>query len=232
MAVWSLTKQEIINRIETILRRLTGQETPTYQEKKTISDAINAAIVDLCLDAGISRWRFIQTDKTATTVASQQYVDLDANVFNVVSGTVRIEAEDANLYPASLEFIYGSDPDRDDEDEPIWYAFDSSDDAETLRMVFKPIPDAVFTVSFVAEVIPDEDSISSFPSWVHSCLKDKATENALRDLGLFDASIPFKLSYKKRKDDNKASQGHDSPRHINRVGAPIICRGIQSRLPD
>lgn len=232
MALWSLTKQEVTNRIETILRRLTGKETPTYQEKKTISDAFNAAIIDLCLDSSISRWRFIQSDKTAATTNGTQYVDLDANIFNIVSGTVRIEAEDVNLHPAELEFIYSSDPGRDDNDQPVWYAIDSSDDPETIRMVFKPIPDAAYTVAFVAETIPDEDSISSFPSWTHACLKDKATENALRDLGLFNESIPFNRSYEKRKQDNKASQGLDTPRHIRRASGTSIYRGLESRLPD
>ena len=85
MALWALTKQEIIDRIETILRRLTDRETPTYQEKKTIEDAINAAIIDLCLDRGISRWRFIQADATVATTAGTQYADLDAKIFNIVT---------------------------------------------------------------------------------------------------------------------------------------------------
>ena len=99
-------------------------------------------------------------------------------------------------------------------------------------MRLKPIPDAVYTIAFIGESVPDEDSISTFPVWTHACLKDKATENALRDLGFFNESVPFQLSYKKRIQDNKASQGHDGPRHINRVGHVSAGRGIQSRLPD
>lgn len=232
MALWALTKNRIIDQIETILRRLTNKETPTYQERKTIEDAINAAIIDLCLDNSISRWRFIQSDETATTTNGTQYADLDANIFNIVSGTVRIEDKDVNLYPAELEFIYSSDPGRDDTGQPVWYAIDSSDDPETIRMVFKPIPDAAYTVAFVAETIPDENSISSFPSWTHACLKDKATENALRDLGLFNESMPFKMSYEKRKNDNKSSQGLDTPRHIRRASGVSIYRGLESRLPN
>jgi len=213
------------------LRRLTGRETVTYQEKKTISDGFNAAIIDLCLDRGISRWRFIQEDLTVDTAANTQYADLDANVFNIVTGTVRIEAEDVSLHSANLESIYTSDPGRDDTGLPEYYALDSSTDPETIRLVFKPTPDAVYTVAFVGESIPDEDSISSFPSWIHACLKDKATENALRDLGLFDASMAFRASYEKRKADNKAAQGFDSPRHIRRAHGTAVYRGLESRLP-
>lgn len=231
MALWALTKAELVNGIETLLRRLTGQETVTYQEKKTIENAFNAAIVDICLDRGVSRWRFIQTDKTATTTASTAYVDLDANIYNVVSGTVRIEAENITLNPMTLEYMYSSDPDRDYEDTPMNYALDASSDAETMRMYFLPIPNAALTVSFVAEVLPDEDSISSFPSWTHHCLKDKATANALRDLGLGDHAIPFERSYERRKQDAKVSQGHDGPVHI-RKHRGIQHRDLQSRLPD
>lgn len=231
MALWSTTKANIENRIETILRRLTGQETVTHQEKKAIQDSINQAIIDVCMDSGISRWRFIQADNTATTVASQQYVDLTAGIFNVVSGTVRIEAENKTLQEASLEFIYMTDPDRDDENEPDYYAVDSSSDPESIRLVFKPIPDGVYTIDFVGESIPDEDSISSFPSWMHGCLKDKATENALRDLGLLVQAMAYKASYEKRKQDAKASQGYDGPRHI-RKSTMTVFRGLQSRVPD
>lgn len=232
MAIWSLSKAEVINGIEVIFRRLSGRENPTYQEKKTIENAFNAAIVDICLDAGVSRWRFIQADETVDLTGGVQYADLDANIFNVISGTVRIASENVNLYPATLEFIYSTDPNMDEEGPPRRYALDSSSDPETIRMVFKPIPNADYIVSFVAETIPDEDAISSLPAWMHGLLKDKATENALRDLGYANASIPFNLSYRQRKQDNKASQGSDAPQHIRRVTNVPSYRGIESRIPE
>jgi hypothetical protein len=237
MAVFAHTKQEIVDRIETLLRNLLGRESPTYQERKTIDDAINAAIVDLCLDSGISNWRFLLTDDTEVTTADTAYVDLDENIYNVVSGTVRIEAENATLEPMSLEYNYTTDPDQNDTGQPQFYALESSGDAETMRMVLKPIPNAAYTIAFVGESIPDEDSISTLPAWMHSCLKDKAILNALRDLGLSDrfpgTIANFTASYEKRKQDNKSSQGHDIPIHINRpYRVPRFSRGIQSRLPD
>jgi len=231
VALWALTKAEVVNGIEVILRRLSGRETPTYYEKRVIENAFNTAIVDICLDAGVSRWRFIQADETVDLTGGTRYADLDADIFNVISDTVRITSEDVNLYPNTLEFIYSTDPDGDEEGLPRWYALDSSTDPETIRMVFKPIPDAAYTVSFVAETIPDEDSISSLPSWMHGLLKDKATENALRDLGYANASIPFNLSYRQRKQDNKASQGMDTPQHIRRVTNVRPSQGIESRIP-
>jgi hypothetical protein len=232
MTVWSLTKSEITDGIEVLIRRLSGRETLTYLEKKILDNALNAAMQDLCLDRGISRWRFIQTSDTEDTTANTAYIDLDENIFNVINGTVRIEAENITLSPMSLEYNYSSDPDQNDTGMPQLYCLDSSGDAETMRMRLKPTPDAVFTISFVGESVPDKDSISSFPAWTHACLKDKATENALRDLGFFNESVPFARSYEKRKQDNKASQGTDTPIHINRVGYVSSGRGIQSRLPD
>ncbi len=236
MAIFALTTTEIKDGIETLLRNLTGRESPTYGERKIIGNSLNAAIVDLCLDRGVSKWRAIQADSTVDTTASTAYVDLDANIFNVISGTVRIEAENLTLSPMSIEYNYVTDPDQDDTGTPAFYAIDSSADPEQIRLRLKPIPNAVFTISFVSESIPDEDSIASFPSWTHACLKDKATLNTLRDLGLAErfpqTMATFAVSYEKRKEDNKASQGLDIPRHINRPYKVRRSRGIQSRLPD
>jgi hypothetical protein len=229
MATFSLTLAEIQNRIENLLRRLTGSEKISYQDKKTINDAINAAMIDICLDVGIAQWRFIQANDTEDTTSGTAYVDLDENIFNVVSGTVRIASEDVTLNPASLEYIRSIDPDADETGVPEVYALVQSADAETLRMEFYPIPNGTYTVAFTAEVIPDEDSISTFPAWMHACLKDKATANALRDLGL--PYIDFERSYKDRKQQNKAHQGHDVPMHINRRRPMARYRPLESRIP-
>jgi hypothetical protein len=230
IAVWSLTKAEIQNNIETLVRRLSGQENLSYQERQSTSDAINAAMMDICLDYGISRWRFMQSDVTATTTASTSYVDLDENVFNVISGTVRIESEDRTLSAWDLEAIYQADPEGDETGVPQRYALDSSGTANTMRMQFWPIPNAAYTVSFVAETIMDEDSVSSFPSWLHAALKDRATQLALRDLGFFQQSMIYAASYQERLKMAKASQGSDAPMAIRRVGT-IIKDNIQSRCP-
>ena len=103
-AAWALTKQEVVDGIETIYRRLSGRESPTYQERKTIDNAFNAAMHDMCLDRGISSWRFTQVADTEDTTADTAYVDLDENIFNVISGTVRIAAENITLSPMSLEY--------------------------------------------------------------------------------------------------------------------------------
>lgn len=231
MALHSFTKTEVINRIETLVRRLTKQESLSYMEHKLVEDAFNSAIVDMCVDTAIPHWRFLLEDVTADTTSGTAYVDIDANVFNVISGTVRIEAENATLDAKSLEALYSSDPGIEATGPPLYYAFDSSASVDQIRLRLWPVPDATYTIAFVAESIPDEDSIASFPSWMHSCLKDKAFELALRDLGLFIESAIYAASYEKRKHAHKQSQGYDGPRHIRRRGGGPTTIDIQSRIP-
>lgn len=231
MGVWVQTKAGIINHIETLVRRLTEQESLSYMEKIIVSDAINAAMIDICMDYGVSRWRWLQEDVTVDTVGSQAYVDVDADIFNIISGTVRITAEDWTLSPFDLEVIYSADPGADVVDKPRMYALDSSSDPETIRLQLWPTPNGVYTIAFVAEKIVDEDAVSSFPSYLHAGLQDKATEVALRNLGMAVAALPFERSYEKRKNMAKASQGNDTPRYVNRFGGFVPDNRIQSRTP-
>lgn len=228
MAVFSQTVAKVKTKIEVLVRRLSGKTNLTYDERQIVSDAINEAMQEICIDRGISRWRFLQTADTEDTTASTAYVDLDENIFNVISGTVRIASEDKILQVASLEYIYSTDPDQDDESCPDYYAFDSSGDPETIRLIFKPIPDAVYTISFIAESIVDEDSISSFPAWMHGAIIDLSTSIALRRLGLGDPSF-YEQQYNKRRQNAKASQGHDGAMHINRVNTIPPEYPLQSR---
>ncbi len=231
MAIWSQTVAQIKTKIEVLVRRLSGKTNLTYDERQIVSDAINEAMQDICTDRGISRWRFLQTADTEDTTAGTAYVDLDENIFNVISGTVRIPDEDITLDVASIEYIYSTDPDQDDEACPQYYAFDSSGTAGIIRLIFKPIPDAVYTIYFIAESIVDEDGISSFPSWMHGAITDLSTSIALRRLGLGDPEY-YENKYKKRKQNAKASQGHDGPMYINRVNYIPPGYPLESRLPD
>lgn len=231
MAIWSQTVAEIKVKIEVLVRRLSGKANLTFGERQIVSDAINEAMQDICIDRGISRWRFLQTADTEDTTASTAYVDLDENIFNVISGTVRIPDENVTLEAASIEYIYSTDPDQDDEACPQYYAFHSSGDPETIRLIFKPIPDAVYTVYFIAESIVDEDGISSFPAWMHGAITDLSTSIALRRLGLGDPDF-YERKYKDRKQNAKASQGHDGPQYINRVNYIPPGYPLESRLPD
>ena len=230
MAIWSQTAAKIKVKIEVLARRLSGVNL-TYDERQIVSDAINEALQQICIDRGVSRWRFLQTADTEDTTASTAYVDLDENIFNVISGTVRIASEDKNLDVASLEYIYSTDPDQDEKGCPRYYAFDNSTDPETIRLIFKPSPDAAYTISFIAESIVDEDGVASFPAWIHGMLTDLSTSIALRRLGLGDPDY-YKREYKERRQDAKASQGHDGPQYVNRVNYLPPEYPLQSRTPS
>ena len=207
---------------------MSNQENLTYQEKLITSDAINAAMVDICMDYGISRWRFLQAADTEDTTAGTSYVDLDENIFNIISGTVRIAAENVTLSVWDLEAIYQVDPDADQTGVPKMYALDSSGTAGIIRMQLWPIPNNIYTVAFVAEKIMDEDSVSSFPPWLHTALKDRSMQLALRDLGFFQEAVVYGFSYQERLKMAKDSQGTDAPMVIGRAGA-IIRDTLQSR---
>jgi len=185
---------------------------------------------DVCLDRGVSSWRFLQANETENTTASTAYVDLKEYVFNIITGTVRIESEDRTLEPASLEYIYSTDPNRDEENVPEHYALDSSSDPEIIRLALKPIPDGVYTISFVAETIIEEDGISSFPAWMHGAIIDLATSIALRRLGLGEPDF-YEQKYNKRKQNAKESQGLDCPQYVNRVNFEPPDIPLQSRTP-
>ena len=185
-------------------------------------------MIDICMDYGISRWRFLQAADTEDTTADTSYVDLDENIFNIISGTVRIASENATLAVWDLEAIYQVDPDANETGRPQMYALDSSGTAGIIRMQLWPIPDAVYTIAFVAEKIMDEDSVSSFPPWLHTALKDRSMQLALRDLGFFQEAVVYGLSYQERLKMAKDSQGTDVPMVIRRMGA-VISDNLQSR---
>jgi len=228
MAVWSLTKAQMVDRIETLYKRISGEPIVSYYQKRIMDDAINAALQDVCLDYSVSRWRFLLSDATATCTAGTGYVDLTANIFKVVAGTVRIEAEDARLSEKDLEWLSGMDPDRSVSGTPCYYALDASADPDQIRLQLYPTPDSAYTIAFTAETLVDQDATSSFPAWMHSALLDKSKENALRDLGLPNDSLIFERSYEKRLQNAKTANRPDGPECVQRVTSTVISN-IQQR---
>lgn len=228
MAAWTTTKENITNGIEVYVRRLTDQEKLSFLEKKVVSDSINEAMQAICIDYGISRWRFRTSNQTVDTTAGQNYVDLTADVFNIVSGTVRIVAENSTLAPWDIEAIYSADPDGDQTGRPQMYALDSSGTANIIRLLLWPEPDAVFTISYTAELMVDEDNVSSFPPWMHTALKAKSFQLALEDLGMAEEGFAFERRYDTALAQNKASQGNDGPQAVRRVQV-IYHSNFQSR---
>ena len=209
--MWTTTKAQIQQRIESMVSRRTGDSALSFVEKLIISDAVNSALIEICTQTGISHLGPVIEDTTADTTANTNYVDLDSSVVSIVEGTVRIEAEDARLSSMSLSDFYAIDPGEDATGMPSLYCLSSSD--TTPRLLLRDTPDASYTIALTVKKIVDENSISSFPGWMHPLLRTLSIANAFSDLNL-NPTIHM-IKYKKLLADVKDTIGGDlGPRHI------------------
>jgi len=215
-AIWSRTKSELQRLIESSVR--SGRKnvaTLTANDRFTIFNAINEAIVDIAIERGIDAPTPIVTDTTATTTASTNYVDLDSAVIGVKDGTVRIVAHDQILsrFEGAMESFYAGDPGEDVSSSwPRWYCL-GTNGSGAFRMFFRNIPDAAYTINLNVETMPDEDSVSSFPGWYHGALRSLATSIALENLGLPIGTHQQRYADRMKNIANKA-RGYDGPIHI------------------
>ena len=229
MSTWSLTYAGLVNKIDVLARNIMGVQRTTYLVKQIIRDAVNEAMIEFAKDTGVKYWRFLTTDVTAVTVASQGYVDIDAAIFNIILGTMLIPAEDKILYPLALETSELSDPGENRTGCPDSYALDAGATATSIRLLLRPIPDAVYTLSFKAESIKDSDQLTDYPAWVHGTLKLKAQQIALRDLGLLSHAVSFGEEYKASLIKDRTKQGQDGPQHIMPPEIQMYNPNLQSR---
>jgi len=215
MSIWTTTKRNMVNRIETLIKRLQDSDEVSYGERLVISDAINEAMIDMCMDYKVDHWRFLQTDATVATVADQGYVDLDSGVFNVVPGTVRI-GNDKVLLGTGLNQLFDADPELTVTGKPNTYFLDGSAAADQIRLALWPKPDAVYTMKFKAETIVEAEDISAFPNTLLGALSDKSREISLRNLGFDQNALSFGRSYRDRLMNFKGNSGSNAPRNIQR----------------
>jgi hypothetical protein len=214
MAVWSRTKAELQEQIESTVRGARrGVAIITVQDRRAIWASINEALVDISLERGIDVPKAIMSDTTVDTVADQAYVDLGAAVINVVDGTVRIIAEDCILTPMSISEFYAIDPGEDTTASfPTRYAIDT-DGSGTTRLLLRDTPDSVKTINLKVESMPDEDSVSSLPGWYHGMLRSLATAITLEALNLPVGN--HQARYNERlKNIRDKQRGRTGPQHI------------------
>lgn len=198
-----------------LVRRLSGKEVITYLEHTAIDNAISAAIIDIQTDIGSPNWKFNRQSLTATVTSGTNYIDLPTNVTNVVSGTVILDSDDTIFSTTDLEGF--KQLDDEETGSPYIYCLDANG-ATNIRMYLYPIPDANDTIRYVAETVSNTDAATDIPTWMHALLKDKATENALRDLGFPVQWQPFAQSYNLRCKQYKEHQSDNTPSYIGRSG--------------
>lgn len=214
MAVWSLTKNKAQRIIESTVRGARrGLAIITNEDRFAIFAAINEALIDISLERGIDVPKTIMSDTTVATVASQNYVDLDSAVIQVVDGTVRIISEDTILTPMTIGDFYRIDPGEDiSSSYPTRYAIDT-DGSGTMRLLLRDTPDAVYTIDLKVETMPDEDAISSLPGWYHGMLRSLATDIALGALSL--PTGHHRALYNERlKNITEKQRGRSGPQHV------------------
>jgi hypothetical protein len=216
MATWSLTKAEIQRQIETLIRRLTGKTTLTSLEVKTVEDSINEAIIDVSTERSVKVPQYLTTDTTATMTADQNYTDLSTGVVSVVDGSVRIAAEDRLLTRIDYEDFIGIDPGEDVTGLPSYYS--TFHTGTTLRMLWRCTPDSAYVAGLSVVTIPDEDSISSIPQWMHPLVRSLANALSLEYLGL--PSAVYRAQYEERlKNMRQLQKGFTGPEHLRRRNA-------------
>lgn len=225
MAAWTRSKAELQRSIETKVRAIRGRALTTADERFVIFGAINEAIIDLSLERGLDAPKVITTNTTVSTVADQNYVDLDSAVIQVIDGTVRIIAESIILkaFSGAIADFYRFDPGEDISSSfPSLYAMDT-DGSGTMRMLLRGTPDAIYTIDLKVESIPDEDSVGTFPGWYHPALRSKATSIALENLGLDGRAD--ELRYRGRLANiREKMRGRSGPFHIpmrQRASRPV-----------
>ncbi len=215
MALWSTTKQRITNAIEAIVRRNTGQIELTYVEKQIVSDSINTALVDVVEDFDFHGFSFAEESTTKTMTAGTDYIDLDAGVLHVDYESVRIESETIRLNQVDYTVLDANKMNAVDPTVPTVFAITNAS-ADVLRMYVSPVPDQDYVLSFVQHSVVEEDDLSALPSHIGGAMKDKATETALRDLGMAVVGLPFEQAYIGRLYRHKKSY-EDAPKYIHRI---------------
>ncbi len=230
MALWSLSVPDLRRRIERIYLRLTGQESVMAEDRLIITDAINRAIIDLSTDRGFDELKFIMSDTTVSTVANQNWVDLGSGVIGVISGTLRIKAERRLLTRINLQMFTASDVEEISDGTPSFYALDQGASTGLLRLRLRPTPNQVFTIDLKVQTIPDEDSISTIPGWMHHVLQSLATSIALESLGMPVEARPFKISYEENiKNVREQQRGDSGPQHVQVQTVDVRGPDIQAR---
>ena len=230
MGVWTRTKAQLQRLIENKIRRLSGSVIMTADDRFAIFSAINTALIDISIERGFDILKVITSDTTATTVANQNYVDLDGAVINVIDGSVRIIAENQILSPMSLSDFYAIDPGEDSTHLPSRYAIDHNGSG-AIRLLLRDTPNRAYTISLKVESIPNEDSVSTLAGWMHGLLWSLAASIALEALG-YDAGPDWNRYQERLKNVREKQRGRSGPFHLPSRGSTAQYRHPELRRPD
>lgn len=226
MGSWNITFKMLADDIESIIRFKMQRERLSYGEKVLVNNAINEAILDLFMDLGFNQDRFRETEVAVSTTVDQSFVDLPEDAFTVITETARIPSESIKLGIINEESLLIADPNLEQRGVPTLYGLSNSDTASRIRLILYPVPDQIYEIKLKCKQLPDANTVASLPNYIHAAFSDKAKENAMRNLGMFDSQVSFRQSYDDRMKKIKGTSGTDAPLAMKRVVAkPSVPQG-------
>lgn len=223
------TVNDIKTEIEILVRNMTGRNQLTAGETDVVYSAIVDAYQFVILEYGVSVFKFQETELEVNTVAGQNYVDLDAYIYRVITGTVKIPDLESILVLLDEEKIHMNDPGATQTGTPYMYAYIGSGDPDKIRLILWPTPDAAVTITMQVLKYPT-DVITEFPAALMSAIKNQAKSLACLGLGLPQLQPGFDRAYEKIIAKLKDGFDGDSPKHVSKKSFNTTARSIESRI--
>jgi len=220
---------DIKTEMEILYRNITGKPSFTAGEADIVYSSIIDSYQMVISEYGVSNFRFQEEDITATTVANQNYVDLDEYVYKVVSGSVRIPLRNVTLSLIDEVAIFQHDPGDDESGEPTSYAYKNSGSPNIMRLRLYPTPTTAYVIHLKVLKYPT-DAITNFPADLMMAIKNKAKELSCLGLGLVQFMTRFEDKYEESIAKVKDGYNNDGPKHVSRSCIQIPRRSIEGRI--
>jgi hypothetical protein len=192
----------------------------------SIIDAYQFAL----LEYGVDTFKFQEQSVTEDTTSGTNYIDLDEYIYKVVNGSVRIPSEDAPLGLIDESVIFQRDPDLSETGTPTHYAYMNSTDSNIIRLRLWPEPNATYTIYMNVLKYP-EDTITEFPTYLMSAIKNKAKALSCLGLGMVHLEPAFNRAYEDIILKIKDGYNNTSARHVGRSYIPVFNPSIEGRIP-
>ena len=209
------TVNDIKTETEALVRNITGKEKLTAVEVDIVYSSIIDAYQYAIQEYGVDTFMFHQASETQATTSGTSYIELTEYVYKVVSGSVRIKAENQTLSLIDELAIFQTDPNLDETGCPTHYAYTNSDDPNIVRLSLWPLPDAAYSIEMKVLKFPT-DVLTNFPTHLQSAIKNKAKGLAVMGLGLGQLKPQFDSAYEEIMAKIKDGYNDDGPRHIGR----------------
>lgn len=143
----ALTVNDVAKDIMTEVGEATSDATLVLQFERWVSNAFQR--IGIALD-----WKFNRPTEQITTVASTSEYSLTDKLVDDIKA-MRINGDDDPIFYKSEQELFERGVDLEQEGRPMFYFFREYDKTnEVLKVVFWPIPDAVYTIDVMERAAP------------------------------------------------------------------------------